>query len=187
MCPINPAFVQWNKKYGGMILNIFDALFNRRSIRKFTDEQVSRSDVLKILDCGRWAPSGLNNQPWRFLIVERDDIRKKKLEICTKYSKVISGADVLICVMLDKDSMYNKVKDCQGAGACIQNMLLAAHGLGLGAVWLGEILNREKDVHRVLGTDAASLELMAVIALGYPDQEGESTRRGLDEILLEEY
>ena len=168
-------------------MDIFDALFSRRSIRKFTDEQVSRSDVRKIMDCGRWAPSGLNNQPWRFLVIERDDARKEGLEACTKYSRVISGADILICVMLDKDTMYSKVKDCQAIGACIQNMLLAAHGLGLGAVWLGEILNQEKDVHQVLGTDAARLELMAVIGLGHPDQKGETTRRGLDEILLEVY
>ncbi len=168
-------------------MELFDALYNRRSIRKFTGEEVSREDVHRILDCGRWAPSGLNNQPWRFLVLSRDDARKEGLGSCTKYSHVVLAADTLIAVFLDKETMYSPVKDHQGAGACIQNMLLAAHGLGLGAVWLGEILNREKDVHQVLGTDAARLELMAVLALGHPAQKGESTRKELGDFFLEEY
>ncbi len=167
-------------------MDLLDALYNRRSIRKFTREWVSGEDVRKILDCGRWAPSGLNNQPWRFLALSRDDSRKKGLEECTKYGHVIAGADKLIAVFVSREDMYSPVKDHQGAGACIQNMLLAAHGLGLGAVWLGEILNQEEKVHNVLGTDPQEMALMAVIALGYPAEKGSSTRKDLEEFLLEE-
>ncbi|MFP4169289.1 MAG: nitroreductase family protein [Desulfonatronovibrionaceae bacterium] len=167
-------------------MELFDALYNRRSIRRFTGQKVDREHVARILDCGRWAPSGLNNQPWRFLVVNRDDPRKDGLQGCTKYSHVVLAADILIVVFLAKEAMYSPVKDYQGVGACIQNMLLAAHGLGLGAVWLGEILNREDRVHEVLGTNNSELGLMAVLALGHPEGEGGSNRRELSELMLED-
>jgi len=169
-----------------MTVDIFDAIFNRRSIRKFTDQDVDRGKIIKILDAGRWAPSGLNNQPWRFLVV-KDEQRKAKLAECTRYGHIVRQANTLIVVFLAKDAMYNATKDYQGVGACIQNMLLAAHGLGLGAVWLGEILNQETQVHEVLNTDPEQLELMAVIALGHPAQEGSSSRKDLSQLLLEEF
>jgi len=166
-------------------MEVMEAILNRRSIRKYTQEQVSREDILRILEAGRWSPSGLNNQPWRFLVVTADDRRKEALEDCTKYNHVVRGAKALIAVFLDKSSKYHHEKDCQAAGACIQNMLLAIHGLSLGGVWLGEIINQEDKVHRVLGTDADRLELMAVIAVGHPGASGSSSRRDLKDLMVE--
>jgi len=168
-------------------MQVLEAIYNRRSIRKFTQEDVNREDVRRILDAGRWAPSGLNNQPWRFLVLAPEDERKGRLEECTKYSHIVRAANVLLAVFLDRKSKYHHEKDCQGAGACVQNMLLAAHALGLGAVWLGEIINQESRVHQVLGTDPEQLELMAVVALGHPDQKGSSRRRELQELMLEDF
>ena len=65
--------------------SILNALHERRSIRKYTDEPVSTESIKTILDAGRWAPSGLNNQPWRFLVVQKGDPRMEKLADCTKY------------------------------------------------------------------------------------------------------
>ncbi len=168
-----------------MIMDIIEAILKRRSIRKFTPDPVSRDDLLTILDAGRWAPSGLNNQPWRFLIITGNDQRKDALQDCTKYAHIIRSASLLVAVFLDKKAKYHHVKDCQGAGACIQNMLLAIHGLNLGGVWLGEIINQEEKVHQVLGTDVQGLELMAVIAVGHPAGSGSSSRKELGELLLE--
>lgn len=167
-------------------MDVFEAIFARRSIRKFTEQEVEKEDVLRILQAGRWAPSGLNNQPWRFLVLESGDNRQDGLQECTKYSHIVRAARVLICVFLDKSAKYHHAKDCQAAGACVQNMLLAAHGLGLGAVWLGEILNQEPRAHEVLGTNQEELELMAVVALGYPAEQGSSRRKELKELLLEQ-
>ncbi len=166
-------------------MDIFESLFTRRSIRKYTGEAVNNEDILRILQAGRWAPSGLNNQPWRFLVLGSEDERKDMLQSCTKYSRIISEAKTLIAVFLDKNSKYHHEKDCQAAGACIQNMLLAAHGLGLGAVWLGEILNQEDQVHKILKTKAEELELMAVVAVGHPAEQGSSRRKNLEEIMIE--
>lgn len=165
---------------------VFEALFERRSIRKFTPEPVAEKDLQRILEAGRWAPSGLNNQPWRFLILREGDSRKQALEGCTKYAHVVRAAPVLIGVFLSKPDMYHEGKDHQAAGACIQNMLLAVHGLGLGGVWLGEIINQEGDVMRVLNLGNDQLRLMAFIALGHPAQSGSSTRRPMADLLLED-
>ena len=165
---------------------VLDAIRHRRSIRRFTEQPVSREDLLAVVEAGRWAPSGLNNQPWRFLVIAGNDPRLALTAGLTKYGHIVERAKALICVFLDKDTMYSPMKDHQSAGAVIQNMLLAAHSLGLGAVWLGEIANRGDEVVRALGL-AETLELQAVIALGHPDQQGSSDRKDLRDLLLEEF
>ncbi|CCO22343.1 nitroreductase family protein [Maridesulfovibrio hydrothermalis] len=166
---------------------VLEALINRRSIRKFTDEPVSREDITAILEAGRWAPSGRNNQPWRFMVIHQDDHRAAKLSECTKYGHIVKEAKVLFCILLERESIYNKMKDHQGTGGCIQNMMLAAHSLGIGTVWLGEILNQEKQVLDILGLSADKYELQVVIAAGHPDQKGSSKRKELSELMLEDY
>lgn len=165
---------------------LFKAIFERRSIRKYTDEPVSKDDITAILEAGQWAPSGLNNQPWRFMIINKDDDRHDKLAECTKYSHIVRASQVCIVVLLEKESMYSEMKDHQSVGACIQNMLLAIHALGLGAVWLGQIVNDQTASLGALGLNEDEYELQAVLALGHPDQKGSSNRKPLSELLLEE-
>lgn len=166
---------------------VLEALTDRRSIRKYTDEPVSREDITTILEAGRWAPSGLNNQPWRFLVIHKDDPRAAALAECTKYGHIVRAANILICIFLDRESMYSEKKDHQAAGGCIQNMMLAAHSLGIGTVWLGEIINQEKQVLEALNISSEKYELEVVIAAGHPDQEGSSKRKELSELMLEDY
>ena len=80
-----------------------------------------------------------------------------------------------------------KIKDYQAMGACLQNMLLAAHAMGLGAVWLGEILKNSDRVRALLQLPD-DLEFMAVIAVGHPvSSDQTSNRKELQEVLLKEY
>jgi nitroreductase len=146
-------------------------LRQRRSIRTYTESKPSVEMIRAILESGRWAPSGLNNQPWRFVVmtdhVMEDQEGKNGLAPFTTYGDIMRGAPVLIVVCMDRNASYNRDKDLVAIGACIQNMLLTAHELGLGACWLGEILNRKKEVAAILGF-AENMELMAVVTLGYP-------------------
>lgn len=166
---------------------VLSAIRERRSVRKFTPEPVGREDLLAILEAGRWAPSGKNGQPWRFLAIGAGDPRQAALAGLTRHTPMVASAGALIAVFLDKSAMYNQVKDHQSAGAVIQNMLLAAHALGLGAVWLGEILNREPEVLAALALDPGVYELMAVIVLGRPAEAGTSSRKPLDDLMLEPF
>ena len=166
-------------------MDLLEGISTRRSIREFVDQPVEREQVLQIIKAGTWAPSGLNNQPWRFVIVQNADV-KKELGKQTKYGFVIERAPVCIAVFVDRTVMYNDVKDLQAMGACIQNMLLATHALGLGAVWLGEILKNAEAVRTLLGLPN-EMELMAVVALGHPKtQKPSSNRKAVSEVLLKE-
>ncbi|MBU4077569.1 MAG: nitroreductase family protein [Euryarchaeota archaeon] len=156
-------------------MNVIEAIKSRRSVREFTDEGVTDTALEEIIDAGRWAPSGLNNQAWKFIVV-RDEGTKEKLSGLTHYGSIIKNAPVLIAVFLDKNEIYDRTKDVQSIGACIQNMLLAIHSMDLGAVWLGEILKMKEDVNSVLGAPEY-FELMAVVALGYPVMKKRSSER----------
>ncbi|MGE4297873.1 MAG: nitroreductase family protein [Desulfovibrionaceae bacterium] len=164
---------------------VLAAIRQRRSIRTFTPAALTEDEITAILEAGVWAPSGLNNQPWKFLVVRTGDPRKEILAGLTKYTHILNGADTLFCVFLDKERMYNPLKDHQVAGAAIQNMLLAVHALGLGAVWIGEIINRPDEVMDAIGVDKEQYEFMAVLAVGHPDQKGSSSRRELESFLME--
>jgi len=146
-------------------MDILNLIKTRRSIRKFKKEDIPEEIILKILEAGKWAPSGLNNQPWRFMILEKE--RKDKIAIYTHYSDIIKNANKLILVFLDKKSSYNLEKDLLAIGACIQNMLIYIHSINLGACWLGEILNRREEVKKELNIEK-DLELEAIIAIGKP-------------------
>jgi nitroreductase len=148
-------------------MKVKDAILQRRSIRKYTALIPKDEDIEKILTSGIWAPSGLNNQPWKFKIVKGED--KNGLAKFTKYGKIIKSAPIAICVFLDNTVTYNREKDIMAVGACIQNMLLEACELGLGTCWLGEILNKKEEVEEYLEIDS-DYELMAVVTLGYAEK-----------------
>lgn len=165
--------------------SVQDAIRKRRSIREFTGRAVSGELLRQIVAAGIWAPSGLNNQPWRFVLVRGKSIREK-LAAQTTYSHIILAAPSLIVVLLDRSAMYDEVKDHQSAGACIQNMLLATEELGLGAVWLGQILKNRKAVNDILHLDE-TYDLMAVLAVGYPIHRNQkSQRKPVAEFILQE-
>ena len=155
----------------------------RRSIRKFTSQEIADEQVQQIIEAGMWAPSGLNNQPWRIAII-KDPHTRKSIAPLTRYAPIIEGAPLLLVVFLDAGASYDRTKDIQAIGACMQNMLLTIHDLGLGGVWLGEILKNKEQVAKILDAPD-SFELMAVIALGHPAEKGgRAYRKGVEEIVF---
>lgn len=162
---------------------VLPALFNRRSVRHFQEVPVDRKMIVKALQAASWAPSGLNNQPWRFALIW-DEGLKSRISGLTRYSAILKSAAVLVPVFLDKETSYDYVKDCQAVGAAIQNFLLAIHDQGLGAVWIGEILKNKDEVRKVLDLPER-LELMAVVAVGHPAHRNQSShRRPVEELIV---
>ncbi len=147
-------------------MDIFEVIKERRSVRNFSDKAVEEKLVFKIIEAASYAPSGHNNQPWRFAIIS-DNSFKQEIGKLTAYRKIVENAPVLIVVFLDKEFSYDRDKDLMAIGAAIQNMLLYAHSEGLGSVWLGEILKNKDKLREMIG-EAPEKEVMAVIALGYP-------------------
>jgi len=139
----------------------------RRSIRAFTAQRIDDQTIDRIIEAGGWAPSGLNNQPWRFAVIIDAGI-KDRLSTLTRYGAIIKSAYAVIAVFLDTKASYDRTKDLQAIGACMENMLLEITELGLGGVWLGEILKSASGVKELTGAPE-EFEFMAAIALGHPD------------------
>ena len=158
-------------------------IVERRSVRYFKKKQVNDDDIQTVLKAAIWAPSGLNNQPWRFRVI-KDDIEKDGLAGFTKYAYIIKGASVSVCVFLDKTAAYNREKDIMAIGACIQNMLLQAHYMNLGSCWLGEILNKKEKVRKFIKIQP-DYELMAVVSFGYPKaKSSKGSRKKMENFMM---
>ena len=164
---------------------VIRAIHERRSIRHFLDAPVDRKLIMEALQAAAWAPSGLNNQPWRFALLWDSDY-KEKLAGLTRYSSTLRGAAVLVLIFLDRENSYDYVKDCQAVGASIQNLLLTLHAQELGAVWIGEILKNKEKIPKILDLPDR-LELMAVVAVGHPAHRNQTShRRPLEELIVAE-
>jgi nitroreductase len=117
-------------------VDVLEAIYTRRSIRQFTEQSLAEELLEKILKAAMQAPSARNFQPWQFVVInDRDKLRK--IPTFHPYAAMLATAPVAIAVCgdftLEKSIEYIAL-DC---AAATQNILLAAHGLGLGAVWLG--------------------------------------------------
>lgn len=164
---------------------VFSLIRKRRSVRSFLKKEIPNPFIKKILEAARWAPSGLNNQPWRFVIVKNPNL-KSKISSFTKYSHTIKKANCAIFVFLDKKNSYSQIKDALAIGASIQNLLLAASELDISTCWLGEILNKKKEVNKSLNI-SRRYDLMALVALGYSRKKSKSSRIPLKKLILKEF
>ncbi len=160
-------------------MDAIECLKSRRSVRKFKNQLIPRDIILEILECGRWAPSGVNYQPWKIFVVENPEF-KKKLAKCTKYSKIINNSPNVFLIYLDKSIEYDYTKQVQSVGAFFENLLLSIHAMGLGGVWIGEILNKKNEVDKLLDIKNPKFEFMGAIPFGYPEGKGKSSRKTLE-------
>jgi nitroreductase len=149
----------------------------------YKPEAVPKELIDEIIEAACWAPSGKNGQPWKFTVIANDEALKEKVCSLSVYKNWLKTAPCLIAVFMDKSLSYDYNKDMQAIGAAIQNMLLAAHGLGLGTCWVGEILKHKKEIEALLEVPE-HFELMAVVALGYKRLLGNPPKRkGLSEVV----
>lgn len=146
-------------------------LLDRRSIRKYKDEKISNEKIKMLIKAAMYAPSARNYQPWEFVIIDDRDVLDKIPEF-HPYAGMMKKAShgIVVCGDLNVEENVNYVN--QNCSAATQNILLAAHGLGLGAVWLG-VFPREQRVNglkELLGLPENILPV-SLISIGYPAEE----------------
>ncbi len=149
-------------------MNTLEAIFTRRSIRKYAKSQVSEEQVETLLKAAMAAPSAHNEQPWRFVVI-RDRAVLNEIRDVHPYAKMLSSAALAIAVLGDRRRERHPGYWPVDCSAATQNLLLAAHEMGLGAVWLG-VYPREqrmRDISRILHLPD-HLPPLNVIALGVP-------------------
>ena len=187
-------------------MDIDEAIKNRRSIRKYKPDELSEEQILEILDAGNRAPSAKNRVQWRFHVFQ-DEAKKNLVRTCnealdkipamplmtsTRNSfKIMDQAPVIIIVV--QTCEWGGIgPEIQSVSAAIQNMLLKAHSMGLGTVWINDVLFVERVIMEILDYKELKSEmktkllearkeldmqlgvsgpLIAAIALGYPDED----------------
>ncbi len=168
-------------------MDVFDAIRGRRSVRRYVSKLVERELIEKVVDAGRWAPSSGNTQPVEVVVVTDPEKRRIMADV-SGYAKYLKDAPValVVCVNLSRArSRYGELGVSyfapMDASAAIQNMMLAAHALGLGTCW-DSIFDKMK-VKELINLPE-NLEPFAIIALGYPaENPNPPPRRPLNEIL----
>ncbi|HCE43651.1 MAG TPA: nitroreductase [Lentisphaeria bacterium] len=183
----------------------------RRSVRMYTDQDVSDGDIMTILSAANQAPSAHNNQSWRFVVVKgvkkgelvdlvsrrAGDFPRPSSTLLRMASRSIASSPVTIAVIntgelirhgtelfdVDKDIAYDffRTMEIQSSAAAVENMLIAATSLGISTVWLGILFLIKDDVLDLLGEKG---EFMAVVPVGYASRQSSGpTKRPLEMIV----
>ncbi|MGI6223526.1 MAG: nitroreductase family protein [Prevotella sp.] len=155
---------------------VIDNILTRHSVRSYQDRAVSNDTIMALLHAGMAAPSGVDRRPWHFIVVT-DAQQRARLAEANPNGGYVKDAPLAIVVCGDMDKALEGggrqlwIQDCSAAS---ENILLAAHSLGLGAVWTSTYPNpeRQKSVKAVLGLPDNILPLN-VIVIGYPKDAGQ--------------
>ncbi len=174
-----------NAKENPVIVNIK----TRRSVREYLDMPLPQEIIIKIIDAGRYAPTGLNLQPWRFIVVQNNEMLRKLSEYAKpiliknlegrsdavamnflkrlqdKNFNLFYNAPVLILVIGSKNNALTDY-DCS---MCAGNMMLAAHSLGIGSCWIGgaSVIQHSEELIAELKIPP-NYKLVAPLIFGYP-------------------
>ncbi len=164
-------------------MSMLDVIKKRGSIRNFKDKQIDKEELLKILESARLSQSAANRQPWQFVVVTNESMKKKLSRAASNQQFVGRAAVVIVC--LADPSISAKVGQFDGflidLAISVENMVLTAWDLGIGSCWIGAFW--EDEVKGLLGIPG-NLRVISLLALGYPDQEPRSkSRKDLNEIV----
>lgn len=158
-------------------MDTIECIHTRRSIRRYTGKEVSEDAVKEILAAGMTAPSAKNQQPWQFIVVT-DKTLLERVSSISPHVLMAKGAALGILVCADLSLVISEGFWVQDCAAAVENMLLAAHALGLGAVWTG-VYPRERhvDAFRQLFRLPENIVPHTFIPIGYPAQESRRANR----------
>ena len=178
-------------------MELIDAIKNRRSIRKYTNEEVPNELLEDLIECARLAPSAKNRQPWKFIII-KNDIKNQIADIMIKNEEtpereidtnssvkftagIMKDAPVLILVLKEYDEDW-KTGDVLSIGGAIEHICLRATDLGLGSLWIRDTTYSQKEIAKLIGYE--NMEVISAISIGYPNQSPKQRpRKELKEIL----
>jgi nitroreductase len=158
-------------------MNTFDAIFTRRSIRKYTSQSVPEELVTELLKAAMAAPSAGNEQAWQFIVI-RDRAILDAVPKFHPYAAMLKYASVAVLVCGDLSREKYKGFWVQDCSAATQNILLAATARGLGAVWtaLHPMEDRVAGMRMLLGLPEQIIPL-SLIPIGYPAEHPGSADR----------
>ena len=167
-------------------MELMEGILTRRSIRKYQDKPISKDIVKKLIRAAQYAPSAHNTQPWEFLVIE-DKEKLKSIRHMQRSASFAENAPMAILVCADETKSFSREKegwsyiDIDGAAAT-QNLILAAHDLGLGACWCGASpMTKPIAALKEYFQLPENIKPFSIVVLGYPDEESKLTSERFDE------
>jgi len=152
-------------------MDAIEAIMTRRSIRAFTRQPVTEETVETLLRAAMAAPSAGNQQPWHFVVIRDREILARIPDI-NPHATMAAEASVAILICADENLEKFKGYWMLDCSAAMQNLLLAAHALGLGAVWTGiyPVLERVEGFRKLFGLPQ-SVSPLGLAPIGYPAED----------------
>lgn len=165
-------------------MDVYEAIYLRKSVRSYQDRDVPDDLLLKILDAARHAPSASNRQEWRFVVV-RDEMTRERLSMASYNQHFISQAPIiLVCCAQTDNHVMRGGQLCYPIDVAItvDHITLCAAAEGLGTCWIGAF--REQEVKDILGIPR-NIRVVALLPLGYPSDPSKAAKRrlGMDNIV----
>lgn len=158
-------------------MDAIECLKTRRSVRAYKSDPISRQVIEDIIDAGRLAATAINIQPWQFVAVTDQDIRRRLADI-TDHGKFIKDAPVCIVVFCDDCKYY-----LEDGSAATQNILNAAHAHGLGSCWIaGDKKPYAESIRELLGVPP-NYKLICSIAIGYAADVPKPEKKPLSSVI----
>ena len=158
-------------------MDALQAMRTRRSHRAYKSDPVPREILEEMVDCGRLAATAMNLQPWAFVVVTNEEMRRKLAET-TDYGKFIAQSGACIVVFCEDCKYY-----LEDGSAAIQNILVAGHALGVGTCWVaGDKKAYVETIRQMLGLPE-NYRLIGLIAVGYATDSPSPQKKPLSEVL----
>lgn len=155
-------------------MNLKETVLKRRSIRKFSDELISDELINELLISAMAAPSARNQQPWEFYVIKNNEVLTKIRSVAKNFD-FNNTLSIVVCGNKERSITQNDndfwIQDC---AAAVENILLSATSLGLGAVWCGlfPVLERSNAIKAIINV-SDNIVPMALIQMGIPAEEKE--------------
>ncbi|MDQ1279688.1 MAG: hypothetical protein QG670_950 [Thermoproteota archaeon] len=155
-------------------MDVFEAIKDRRSIRHFKPNPITDEQIEKILEAAIWAPSAGNLQARDYIVIKDHDTKKKLCESALNQHFIQEASiNIVVCANEERSAWKYSGRGRElycilDAAAAVQNILLAAHSLGLGACWIGAF--NDGAVSKILNLPRG-LKPIAIIPIGYPEQK----------------
>lgn len=158
-------------------MEIQEALLNRRSIRKYKNQKISKEELDKILKAAVYAPSAMNLQPWQFIVIDDKEVLIETIK-SIPYAEMLKQSAAAILVCGDAGIEKNESWLLQNCSAVTQNILLSAYGLGIGSCWIGiqGMDDIVKNIKHQFGLPD-NIVPVSLVSLGYPDEEVKAEER----------
>jgi nitroreductase len=153
-------------------MSLVDSILTRRSIRRYEKRDIPEDVLVQILEAGRQAPSAINRQPVRFVIVKDPEVKKG---LCNSiFNRFVNNAPLVIVGCADVNSLMTGKWAIIDAAITMQNMVIAAWILGAGSCWIGAF--DEKKVKELLKIPE-KWKVVALVTLGYPAEHPKNRKK----------